>query len=365
MGIMIKKPIFQKILILVLIFAASLVIFVPFISRGLLTHYALKTAEDVLQMDVSISNAELHLLSGSMKINDMAVYHPKRKDEKFIEAKSIKVGLKLSPMLVGEKPSLSVEVNSPNLIYITDRAGNWELKDQVPLFRRGEGEERLPLNVERIIIDDGKVTYKDGKVGKTTRLSDIELDVKRVQLPTKDDPLPAEFDLAFKIDGSAKLKMKGRADFLSPKVSFDSDINLYGLPLPPFSPYYDKQNMPVKIIRGNMDMSSHAKCTNDYLKAPAHMTITSLRVEPKKSSILGFTADKVVDNLKDKDGRLELDVMISGNIKSPSFHVTNSLSSAFAGSFAKGLTEGIKNVPDKLEDAGKDLGSKIKGIFGK
>ncbi|MCK4858877.1 MAG: DUF748 domain-containing protein, partial [candidate division Zixibacteria bacterium] len=243
--------------------------------------------------------------------------------------------------------------------------GNWELKEQVPLFRRGKGEKRLPLNVDRITISDGYLEFRDGKVGKTTKLSNIDADVKRVQLPTEGDPLPAKFDLSFKIDGSAKYRMKGRADFLSPKISFDSDISLAGLPLPPFAPYYDRRDMPVRITRGSMAMTSHAKCTKDYLRAPAHMTLSRLNVEPKKRSVKGFAADRVVEGIKDKDGRLELDVMISGNIRSPNFHVANAFSKAFASGFAKSMAEVARDVPGKVGEIGKDVGSKIKGLFGK
>lgn len=357
-----QDPVVQKVLISVAALCAALILFVPIISRAFLTHYALRTAKRALKMEVSISSAELRLLTGSVRIKHLAVYHPQRKDETFIEADRVDLDVDLAQLFIGRKPSVSVVIDSPRLVYATDKRGDWELKSQVPLFRRGTGERRLPLNVDRIIIDDGFVEFRDGKVGKTTKLSDIDLDVKRVQLPTEDDPLPSTFDLEFEIDGAADVSMKGRADFLSPTISFDSDIKLTGLPVPPFSPYYDRGGMPVAITRGFMAMTSHAICREDYLRAPAHMTLSSLRVEPKKKNIMGFAADRVVESLKDRDGRLELDVMITGNIRSPNFHVASSVSKAFAGSFSKVL---VKDVPDKLEEAGKGIGSKIKGLFEK
>ncbi len=355
-------PVVQKVLVSVAAFCAALILFIPVISRAFLTHYALKTAERVLKMEVRIASAELRLLTGSVRIKGMAVYHPQRKDETFIEADRVDLDVNLARLFIGKKPSMSVIIDSPKLVYATDKRGDWELKKQVPLFRRGKGERRLPLNVDRIIIDDGFVEFRDGKVGKTTKLSDIDLDVKRVQLPTEDDPLPSTFDLEFEIDGAADVAMEGRADFLSPTISFDSDIKLKGLPLPPFAPYYDRGTMPVTITRGSMAMTSHAKCQKDYLRAPAHMTLTSLQVQPKKKRIMGFAGDRVVESLKDKDGRLELDVMITGNIRSPNFHITSSVSKAFAGSFSKVL---VKDVPEKLEETGKGIGSKIKGLFEK
>jgi hypothetical protein len=362
---MIKNPKIRKVLIILAACVAAFILFVPIISRSFLTHYALKLAEHYLQMEVKISSAELHLLSGSLRINDMAVYHPKREGETFIEADSVDVGFGIAPVFIGGKPWLKVEINSPKLVYVTDRRGEWELKNQVPLFRRGKGEKRFPINVERITINDGFVEFRDGKVGKTTKLSDIDLDVKKVQLPTEKDPLPAKFNLTFKIDKSAKFKMKGRADFLSPKISFDSDIKLSSLPLPPFAPYYDRKSMPVRITRGSVAMTSHARCKDDYLNAPAHMTISGLRVTPKKAAILGFASDRVVNNLKDKHGHLELDTIISGNIKSPRFHITSNLSQAFAKAFTKSLVADVKDMPFKVEDVGQGIGSKVKDLFGK
>ena len=113
--------------------------------------------------------------------------------------------------------------------------------------------------------------------------------------------------------------------------------------------------MPVRVTRGSLAMSSKATCKDDYLKAPAHVTISRLRVKPKRAKILGFAATSVVEGLKDKGGRLELDVMISGNIRSPNFHITSSLSRAFTGSFAKGLVQDVRLLaspngrrPDRL-----------------
>lgn len=357
-----RNSVVTKLLLAVAICGAAIVFFVPFMSRALLTHYALATAEDVLQMKVSISSAELRLLNASVRINDIAVYHPVRMDETFIKAKHVDVRMRIAPLFIGRNPSLAIAIDKPELVYATDPQGDWELKDKVPLFRRGTGEKRLPFDVERIRIDDGSVVYRDGRAGKTTKLSDIKLDVKRVQLPREGDPLPAKFDLKFMIDGAAYVTMEGRADFLSPTISFDANIAMKGLPLPPFAPYYDSASMPVRITHGSAAMKSHARCDKDYLNAPAHMTITALKVQPKKAAVLGFAADRVVQGLKDKNGRLEIDVMISGNIRNPSFHVLNDFSRAFSGSFAKGL---VRDVPDKIGETGKRAGSRIKRLFGR
>src|SRR5262249_20570417 len=144
----------------------------------------------------------------------------------------------------------------PKLVYVTTKSGEWELANKVPLFRRGEGEKRLPVNIDEIVMKDGEVEYHDGKVGMTTQVNDINLTVAHVRLPTKNDSLPSRFKMIFEIDRSAKFKMDGRAVFLSPKIPFVSQASLAGLPLPPFAPYYD-HGLPVRITHGSLAMTSH------------------------------------------------------------------------------------------------------------
>ncbi len=351
------------------IVAAALVLFVPVISRAVLTTYAEQLAEKLLETEVSLSSAELQLLSGSVVINDLKVYHPKKKDETFMEAGAVAARLVFVPMLWGNPARLSVRIDNPKMVYETNRRGEWELRKQIPLFRRGEGERRLPLNVESIIINDGEIEYRDGKAGKTTYVTDLDVDVTDVMLPTEGDVLPSEFDVDFIIDHAAKFKMTGQADFLSPKISFKSKIRMKGLPLPPFAPYYDRKDLPVRIKRGTLAMTSEATCKNDYLNAPAHMTITKLKVEPKSKLIMGFAADSVVEGLKDKKGNLELDVLITGNIRSPQFQVMSSISRAFSRELGKSLVEDVpgrlKGVGEGIKKGTKSGVEKLKGLFGK
>lgn len=364
-----KKSILKKVLLIGLITAAALVLFVPIISRGFLTQYAHRKAEELLQTEIKMSAVELHLLSGSVVVRGLKVYNPIRKEETFIEADKIALTLKYLPILFGKKAQLLVDIDDPMLVYETDRAGNWKLARKIPIFRRGKGEKRLPINVEEITIDDGEVEYRDGKVGKTTRITDLDVSVEDVQLPTKEDPLPAEFEIDFDIGDGGSVAMKGVADFLSPKVSFNADLKVKKVPIPPFAPYYDKKSLPVRVKRGRVAMTSKAKCHKDYLKAPTHVSITKLEVEPKRNKVFGFAGKNAVEAMKDKRGNMELDMVITGNIRNPQFKIVNSFGSAFGKAFSQGLAKdissGVKSVGSGVEKGAKSGVDKIKGLFGK
>jgi hypothetical protein len=362
---------FLKIFAVVLfVFGGAAVLFVPLLSQAFLTRIAIREAESLLQTHVQIASAELRLLQAEVVFRDIEVFHPDRKNEKIVEVGRADIRLKILPILFGDLAGLEFRMDRPKLVYITTKTGQWELSRRIPLLMRGEGEKRLPVNIDAIVIKNGEVEYRDGKVGMTTKVHDIDVDVTHVRLPTKKEPLPAKFKMSFDIARGGGFNMKGRADFLSPKISFDSDASLSGLPLPPYAPYYDK-GLPVRITHGSASMSSKAKCENDYLNAPTHVAVSGLSVEPKQAKIFGFAANTVVDALKDKHGQVELDMLINGNIRSPQFHVMTDLTAGFVGALSHGLVMAIPNeVGNVLKDGGEGVKKgaesgldKLKGLF--
>jgi hypothetical protein len=366
------KKFLKIVLIAAVVLGGASVLFVPLMSRAFLTRIAVREAQRLLQTEVRIAHSELRLLEGRVIAQGIEVFHPDRKNEKLVEVARAGIQIKPWPMLLGKLAHVEFEIERPRFVYATTKTGQWELSKRIPLLMRGEGEKRLPVNIDEITIKDGEVEYKDGKAGMTTKVKDIDVKVRNVRLPTKDHPLPATFKMDFDIGGGGDFSMTGKADFLSPKITFESDASLSGLPLPRYAPYYDK-GLPVRITRGSMAMTSHARCDKDYLKAPAHVVISGLSVEPKQAKIFGFAANTVVDALKDKNGRVELDMMISGDIRNPQFHVMTDLTAGFVESLSKGLVMAIPNeMGEALKGAGEGVKKgaesgleKLRGIFKK
>jgi hypothetical protein len=343
-------------LIFVVVLGGAAVLFVPLMSRAFLTRIAVREAERLLQTEVRIASSELRILEGRVIAQGIEVFHPDRKKEKIIEVARVGIQIKPWPMLFGDLAHVEFELDAPKIVYATTKTGQWELSRRIPFLMRGEGEKRLPVNIDQISIRNGEVDYRDGKVGMTTRVKDIDVKVRNVRLPTKDNPLPATFKMDFSIARGGDFEMEGRADFLSSKISFDSSATLSGLPLPPYAPYYDK-GLPVRITRGSASMTSKARCDKDYLRAPTHVVVSGLAVQPKQAKIFGFASDTVVESLKNKKGQVELDMMISGNIRNPQFHVMTDLTAAFVESLSKGL---IMAVPNQIGDVLKGGGGEVK-----
>ncbi len=359
----------KQALLIVAAILTALILFFPLVSRSVCTFYADHLAEKLLNTSVELSGAELHPLRRSLIIYKFKASHPLRPKETFLAADQIELKVNFIGMLWGESPTLQVSIDEPSLLYATDRRGRWELQNKIPLFQRNPAkkkskeEKRLPINVAEIILEDGAIEFRDGRVGKTTHLSDIDLTVTDVQLPTEGDPLPAEFTLTFEIDDRADFKLTGQADFLSPKTSFEANLQLKGLSIPPFSPYYDRSSIPVKIVRGTLSLTGQGKCKDNRLRLPIHMVINNLEISPKRQSIFGFTSNQVTAGLQDRDNQLELDAVIVGNIHSPNFHLTTDLGQVFAKQLSQELVKGLTNPLQTIEEKTKSGLEKLKRLF--
>lgn len=342
-----KKWKWLTVFIVALVF---IVLVVPFLSRGTLTQLALKKAGEVIGAPVEISHAELDLLRGGVTIHHLKIFNPLRRQEIFTAIDTLTLRLPLLPLLKGERGTLSISIRQPVIHYRTNASGNWELKNKLfPSQKKEEGKTELPFHLSSLTVDAGTIYYHDGNVGKTITLSPLNLKVKNL----------SSFWMETGIDQKGKLRIEGNGNLLAEKISFEADMRLEGLPLVPYEPYYEDPKLPVKITAGNVSLSSKAGCEKNYLRAPVHASIHQLEVEPKRNILVGLAADRLLEEIKNKEGNLELDFLVEGNLYNPQFHITTNLTKAFGKAVASTL---IKEVPQTIEKV-KELGGEVRSTI--
>ena len=360
----------KKLLLFSLIFFAALILFIPIISGIFLREYATSQAKQLLNTDVSIASVELHPLSLSLDLHHLVIFHPEKRAQEVASIDT--VALKVSPfsLLFSKQMAVTIEMENPELTYKLTPQGTWDLSGKFPILNRGKNEKRMkPLNVEKIKIHDGRLTYEDQNISNPptiTRLRSIDVLVKDLQLPTESDKLPTTFEATFNIEDQGDFEVTGQGDFLSPQINFEADVTVDTISIAQFQPYYHK-DLPVTVTQGNLALKSHAVCTRDTLKAPAHVAITGLEVTPNKNMLFGFAAGSIVESLKNKNGNVELDITIAGPITNPQFHLSTNLSQAFVKGLSSSLTEGVSNT---IGDVGNGVSEGIhsgieslKGLF--
>ncbi|QQR80309.1 MAG: DUF748 domain-containing protein [Deltaproteobacteria bacterium] len=241
----------KKLITAILIVVISFIFFVPLISRLFISQFAQSKAQELLKTKVTLSSAEIHFLTSTIVLNDFKIFHPDRPDAADGEIASIQyLKLTANPLLLVFKKEISINLKiiSPKFHYTLTPNGIWELSGRFPLLNRGKNEKRMtPFNVEKIDISDGDIIYEDQFVSNpatSTHLSDIDVLIKNLQLPTQDNPLPTQFEASMDIEEDGQFHMEGTGDFLSPKINFTSEVTLKNISLQKFSPYY-QSDLPV------------------------------------------------------------------------------------------------------------------------
>ncbi|MBI4124763.1 MAG: DUF748 domain-containing protein [Deltaproteobacteria bacterium] len=316
-----------------------LTVALAFFSRPFLTRFALKKAGEAVGAPVTLSRAELNLLAGGLVIHDLKVGD-------FLTVKKITVWVPPLPLLKGEKSTLTLTLKKPVL--------NFRRKD-LDLLKPGEGES--PVVIQKIAIENGSLIYNDRSAGKTTTLTKIDMEIT-----------PSGFALTARIDGEAPFRIEGKGNLFDKKTSFEAEVSLKNLPLPPFEPYYDDADNKFKITRGAASLTTQAQCKQNRLSAPVHAVIQNLELQPKRPMLFGAAAERVVEKLKDKEGNLELDFLISGDIKNPQFNLLTDLHRAIAKATASILAEeipkAVEALPQEIKQGMEEGIEKLKGIFG-
>lgn len=292
---------------------------IAYFSRPYLTQFVLQKASATVGAPVEIAYAELSLFKGAVVIHQL----------KIGDGVSIKkVAVRFDPLALvkGEKTNLSLSLNQPIFHYPNKL---------VRFMNKEKGSVELPITIETIRVDDGILYYHDSSVGKTITLS--QLDVKMRPL--------SHFSLQGLIDQSASFQIVGNGNLLAKKISFEADAKLEGLPLVPYAPYYENPELPVTITAGNVHLTSKARCQKNHLQAPIHAVIQNLQIKPKKV-LVGVAAEKILAELKNDEGNVVLDFLVSGDLLNPQFRITTNVTREFSNALAKVL---VKEVPQLIE----------------
>jgi uncharacterized protein involved in outer membrane biogenesis len=343
---------------------AAALVFAGFKSQTWMSQFADQKARELLATPVAFSDLSLHLQEGSVILRRLNIYHPDRRTEKIGEVEEMTVRLRSLSELFRKSKEIQIVLKHPKFIFTTTRTGDWELANRIPLMRVGAGEARLtPFNIEKISVEEGDVEFQDGRVSQpptVTRLTKVNAVLDHFRRPTPQEPFPVEFQAQGLLQNSAPMELKGEGDFLSPKISFSADLKVQGFSLPPYAPYYEA-GLPVYVRQGVAAFSAQIQCQGEILHGPIHASVSGLKVELKKNKLFEFVADDAVNSLKDKNGNVPMDLLVTGNLRRPQFIVLTD----FEAAAKKGVGEAFKGVGRDIKEGTKSGWRKFKGAFSK
>ena len=193
---------------------------------------------------------------------------------------------------------------------------------------RPTGNEQSASNSKPLPIKVGQIRIYDGQ----TRFSDLSLRIpfnSNIQslngtIGTLDNsqPVVAPIDLQGQVDRHAPVSIKGQLIPFEPLRKFDIATHFKQIELTTLTPYSGKF-AGYRIRKGKLDLDLHYKIENGQLNASHRAVIDQLELGERVDSpdAVNLPLKLAVALMKDSQGRIELDLPVSGDLNNPQFSV--------------------------------------------
>ncbi|MFF7106429.1 DUF748 domain-containing protein [Pseudomonas sichuanensis] len=179
----------------------------------------------------------------------------------------------------------------------------------------------LGIRIGQININDGSANFAD-----LTLTPNFATAVQQLngQVGTLDNrkPQPAKVDIKGKVDRYAPVTIKGALNPFNPLASLDIATSFKRVELTTLTPYSGKF-AGFRIRKGRLNLDLHYLITNGQLKAENKLVVEQLQLGEKVDSpdAVDLPIRLAVALLKDTEGKISIELPISGDLNNPQFSV--------------------------------------------
>ncbi len=214
-----------KVIAAVAVLILLVLILVPFLVNGETFRPSLESRlSAALGRQVTLGHLSFSLLSGSLVAENIAIADdPVFSNSAFIQAKKLKVGVELQPLIFNKEVHITrLEIDSPAIDLIENQAGKWNFSSigtNTPhSSQQASGTQEL--SVGELKITDGSATV--ASVPATSRpfvYSGVNITVKQFAFANS-----FPFDLSAKLPADGTLKLSGTAGPISQKDAAETPV---------------------------------------------------------------------------------------------------------------------------------------------
>lgn len=194
------------------------------------------------------------------------------------------------------------------------------------------------IRIGEILLKGGNINFTDNfiKPNYVANLTDIN---GRVAAIASDMPQPASLELLGKIDRDAPVKISGTVNPLRSPIFLDMKGSANGIELTRLTPYAAKY-AGYGIEKGKLTVQVSYHLEGEQLRAENEVTLDQLtfgaRIENPNATRLPVLL--AVALLKDNDGRISINLPISGSLSDPQFSVGGIIFKVFVNLITKAVT---------------------------
>lgn len=183
------------------------------------------------------------------------------------------------------------------------------------------GGKPMGIRIGEVDINDGSANFADLSLTPHFATAIQQLNGKIGTLDNR-QPKPATVDINGKVDRYAPVTIKGSLNPFDPLASLDIATSFKRVELTTLTPYSGKF-AGFRIRKGRLNLDLHYLITKGQLKAENKVVIEQLQLGEKVDSpnAVDLPIRLAVALLKDTDGKISIELPVSGDLNSPQFSV--------------------------------------------
>lgn len=179
----------------------------------------------------------------------------------------------------------------------------------------------LAIHIGEIAINDGSANFADLSLTPNFATAIQQLNGHVGTIDSR-QAKPAEVDVKGKVDRYAPVTIKGSVNPFDPMAALDIATSFKRVELTTLTPYSGKF-AGLRIRKGRLNLDLHYMITKGQLKAENKLVVEQLQLGEKVDSpdAVDLPIRLAVALLKDADGKISIELPISGNLNNPQFSV--------------------------------------------
>jgi outer membrane protein OmpA-like peptidoglycan-associated protein len=234
-------------------------------------------------------------------------------------------------------------------------------EETVPAKKEGEekkakGKEAppVPVTVDQVRLVKLAATYRDLSIEPSVKTGITQLSGKIKGLSSK-QIAKADVDLTGKVDNAAPLTITGKINPLTEDAFTDLVITLGGMDLTPAGPYSGKY-VGYALSKGKLSLDLKYKVSQKLLEAENIVLVDQLTFGEKTESpdATSLPVPLVVGLLQDRQGRIEIDLPIRGDLNDPDFKYGGAVISALLNLLGKVVASPFTLIGKLVPEGGSE-----------
>ena len=182
-------------------------------------------------------------------------------------------------------------------------------------------EKPLGIHIGQIAINDGSANFADFSLTPNFATAIQQLNGQIGTIDSR-QAKPASVDIKGKVDRYAPVTIKGSVNPFDPIAALDIATSFKRVELTTLTPYSGKF-AGFRIRKGRLNLDLHYVITKGQLKAENKVVVEQLQLGEKFDSAdaVDLPIRLAIALLKDSDGRISIELPISGDLNNPQFSV--------------------------------------------